>query len=87
VDSWLLQGYKQLVEASSGISVETEEQLGWTRTSKLFRIRDEYLQGRYPYNKTLAGQRWNRDSNLTNRLIKDVFAEELKDAGWVDSEK
>ncbi|KIM76078.1 hypothetical protein PILCRDRAFT_78180, partial [Piloderma croceum F 1598] len=43
VDSWLLEGYKQLVLKKDGILAEDEEHLGWKTTSKLFRIRDAYL--------------------------------------------
>jgi hypothetical protein len=35
VRSWLLQRYKQLVEAPARILVEDEKRLGWKTTSKL----------------------------------------------------
>jgi hypothetical protein len=75
VDSWLLQGYIQLVEAATGISAEDEKRLGWQTTSKLFRIRDEYLQKQRAYASTSP-------SDFAMRKIKEVFAEELKDAVW-----
>lgn len=78
VDSWLLQGYKQLVEAPAGILAEDEKRLGWKTTSKLFRIRDEYLhQLQYAYVGTTP-----RDFVMWK--IREVFAEELKDAAWDD---
>jgi hypothetical protein len=80
VDLWLLQGYQQLVEAPEGISVEDEKRLGWKTTSKLFRIRDEYLQTLYKkprrFNSTTA-------RNIVPSKIKAVFAEELEEAVWV----
>jgi len=74
VDSWLLKGYKQLVEQVGGISVEDERRLGWKRTSKLLRIRDQYLQT----NSNPFGGHYN-----STNLIMEAFAEELKDAVWV----
>jgi hypothetical protein len=74
VESWLLQGYQRLVEAPEGISVEDEKRLGWKTTSKLFRIRDEYLQT--PYQSS-----WSY--NKVPSKIQEVFAEELKEAAWV----
>ena len=78
VDSWLLDGYKQLVQAQAGISVEDEELLGQKTTSKLFRIRDAYLRyGKYynRYNFTLFED--------TTDQIKKAFSEELEAAVWV----
>ena len=79
VDSWLLQGYKQLVEAPGGISEEDEHRLKWERASKLFRIRDEYLQ-------TLHKHSSSRQSSIANNIvlsqIKEMFAKELEDAVW-----
>jgi len=37
VQPWLLEGYTELVTRHEVMSVEDEEQLGWTRTSNLFR--------------------------------------------------
>jgi hypothetical protein len=72
VHSWLLQGYKDLVEAQGEISVEDEMRLGWETTSKLFRIRDEYLQKR---------PRARANKIVTTR-IKEVFGKSLEEAGW-----
>jgi hypothetical protein len=76
VRSWLLQGYKQLVEAPVGILAEDEKRLGWQTTSKLFRIRDEYLQ------KLHYDHRGPAPSEFSRRKIKEVFAAELNDAVW-----
>ncbi|KIM85889.1 hypothetical protein PILCRDRAFT_65474, partial [Piloderma croceum F 1598] len=77
VDSWLLEGYRELIQARGGISMEDEEILGWGTTVKLFRIREEYLK--------MGTQRHRSPTYLndfaTNK-IKEVFAEELKDAAW-----
>jgi len=74
VDSWLLEGYTQLVQARGGISVEHEELLGQKTIAKLFRIRDEYLQNLQEYGD--IAQTYAVDK------IRQVFAEELRDAVW-----
>jgi hypothetical protein len=74
VDSWLLEGYTQLVQARGGISVEHEELLGQKTIAKLFRIRDEYLQNLQEYGG--IAQTYAVDK------IRQVFAEELRDAVW-----
>jgi len=76
VDSWLIEGYRQLVQAQGGISVEHEERLGWKTTSKLFRIRDEYLH--------MLQDRYSNNSGFVTDKIKELFAEELQDAVWVE---
>ena len=68
VYSLLLEGYIQMVQARGGIPVEHEKLLGRKATGKLFRIRDEYLQGR-------------RRTFVVDK-IKQVFSEELRDAVW-----
>jgi len=45
IQDWLMQGYIEFVTRQEVISVEDEEQLGWTRTSNLFRVRHRYLEG------------------------------------------
>ncbi|KIM84445.1 hypothetical protein PILCRDRAFT_67743, partial [Piloderma croceum F 1598] len=77
VDSWLLTGYQQLIQASAGISVEHEELLGQKTTSKLFRIRDAYLQicRRDPYSSAAI--------DSATAQIKEAFSEELEAAIWV----
>jgi hypothetical protein len=71
----LRRGYKELVEGSGGISEEDEERLGWETTSKLLRIREQYLQDSIT---------WRRDSNIiVDDEIDKVFSQQLKDAGWV----
>jgi len=89
--AWLFEGYKELVEG--GISTDQEERLGWKTTSKLFRIREQYLQmmkldqemQRYSYrtnayhNSIATSQ---NASDIATSLIRQVFAEELKDAVW-----
>ena len=79
VDSWLLEGYKQLVLMKDGISVEDEERLGWKTTSKLFRVRDAYLlQMQY-----LCGYHgFSQFDYIVTPLIQEFFAEELEAAGW-----
>jgi hypothetical protein len=80
VDSWLLEGYKELVQARGGISVEEEDLLGWDTTSKLFRIRDEYLKMRASTNARSRSPS-HLNTFATNK-VKEVFAQELKDAIW-----
>jgi len=46
-ESWLMEGYIDFVRREEVISVEDEEQLGWSRTSALFRIRHRVLQGQH----------------------------------------
>jgi hypothetical protein len=77
VHSWLLEGCAQLVRARGGISLEHEKVLGRKTTSKLFRIRDEYL-------RKIRDRRKSKSmaSAFARSSIKEVFAEELKDAGW-----
>jgi hypothetical protein len=74
VDSWLLGGYQQLIQASDGISVEHEELLGQKTTSKLFRIRDAYLQHNPLFSAPI---------NAVTAQIKEAFSEELEAAIWV----
>jgi hypothetical protein len=69
VESLLRLGFKQLVE--SGISNEDAELLGRETTSKLLRIRDQYLQWGYCGN----------DAIIKNG-IQDMFVKELRDSGW-----
>jgi hypothetical protein len=76
VDEWLLQGYTRL--AHEGISMEDEKQLGWKTASKLFRIRDEYLQMLYKDPRST-----HASSSIVSRTIKKVFVEELNQAAWV----
>jgi hypothetical protein len=79
VDSWLLEGYKQLVLMKDGISAENEEHLGWKTTSKLFRVRDacllqmQYLRGYYSFSQF---------DYIVMPLVQEIFAEELEAAGW-----
>ena len=69
----VLCGYKRLVEKTGGISEEHEELLGQKTTSKLFRIREAYLQ-----------ESKNRGYSLTTiEKIKKEFAEELEAIEWV----
>jgi hypothetical protein len=77
VYSWLVEGCTQLVRAQGGISLEHEKLLGRKTTSKLFRIRDEYLQKIRDRrkSKSMAGA-------FARSNVKEVFAGELKDAGW-----
>jgi hypothetical protein len=78
VDSWLLTGYQQLIQASDGISVEYEQLLGQKTTSKLFRIRDAYLQ------ISLQDNPFNpAPIDAATAQIKEAFSEELEAAIWV----
>jgi hypothetical protein len=71
VDSLLLEGYTQMVQARGGILMEHEKLLGRKATGKLFRIRDEYLvQNRYTARAFAVDK------------IKQVFSDELRDAVW-----
>jgi hypothetical protein len=76
-DSLVLWGYQQLIQMEGGISEEHEERLGRKTTSKLFRIRDAYLQGLEDgdFNFILI--------NLATDKIKEEFAEELEAVVWV----
>ena len=47
IQSFLLDGYTEFVTRDEVISVEDEAQLGWSRTSKLFRVRHRLLQNPY----------------------------------------
>jgi hypothetical protein len=77
VHSWVLAGYTQLVQARGGLSMEHVEQLGRKTTLKLPRIRDEYLW------KTKHNHKKNvYHSDCVTDKIKEVFAEELKEAVW-----
>jgi hypothetical protein len=66
-ESLVRSGFKQLVEGPANISMEHAELLGRETTSKLLRIRDEYLR---------PTRRHHFD--VTNE-IQLVFAEELQD--------
>ena len=72
--SLVIYGYKRLVEMKGGISEEHEERLGQKMTSKLFRIREAYLQ-------ELRGKGYS--FRLTENKIKEEFAEELEAIVWV----
>jgi hypothetical protein len=76
VDSLLLKGYIQVVQAQGGILVEDEKSLGQKTTGKLFRIRDEYLDMKF------RGYRAVVAAHSAEDKIKQVFSEELKDAVW-----
>jgi hypothetical protein len=49
VQSWLLEGYMEFATRNEVISAEDEEQLGWRRTSSLFRVRHRRLMDGYSY--------------------------------------
>ena len=72
--SLVIYGYKRLVEMKGGISEEHEKRLGQKTTSKLFRIREAYLQ-------ELRGKGYS--FRLTENKIKEEFAEELEAIVWV----
>ena len=75
--SLVLRGYVQLVQMAGGISEEHEERLGRKTTSKLFRIRDTYLQG-------VEGEGLSFSLiDLVTDKIKEEFAEELRAAVWL----
>jgi len=65
------------VRARGGISLEHEKVLGRKTTSKLFRIRDEYLR---KYEIGVSPNPWPVLS--PGVASRRVFTEELKDAGW-----
>jgi hypothetical protein len=86
VDSWLLQGYKQLVEAPGGISEEDEHRLKWEKTSKRFWIRDEYLQTLHKYSyRHSAFLQSSLANNIVLSKIKTMFEKELEDAVLLES--
>ena len=70
VDGWLLAGYRELILVPGGISSEVEVHLGQETTSKLLRIREEYLKF--------------ASFDVTDK-IKKIFAQELLDAVWSGS--
>ena len=74
--SLVLRGYVRLVQMAGGISEEHEERLGRKTTSKLFRIRDTYLQGMEG-----EGLSFSLIGHVTDK-IEEEFAEELKAAVW-----
>jgi hypothetical protein len=74
VYSLLLSGYAGLVMQLGGISTEHEELLGTQTMSKLFRIRDKYLQDQR------RGLSRNKRSMMSE--VKQLFAEELKETIW-----
>ena len=74
VDSLLLKGYTQMVQAEGGIQVEHEKLLGRKATGKLFRIRDEYLV-------QIDSCVGDAEACAVDK-IKQVFSEELRDAVW-----
>jgi len=80
VDSWLLEGYKQLV--LTGISAEDEEHLGWKTTSKLFRMRDTYLLQSQLFSGYYGHSQVGTFNFIVMPLMLETFAEELKAAGW-----
>ena len=79
VDSWLLEGYKQLVLMKDGISAEDEEHLGWKTTSKLFRVRDAYLLQTQFFCGYYGFSLFNY---IFTPLVQEMFAEELESARW-----
>lgn len=73
VYSLLLNGYAGLVVQTDGISTEDEVLLGMKVTSKLFRIRDKYLQ---QYQDCESGY---GDKRTVMSEVNRLFAEELKE--------
>jgi hypothetical protein len=73
VRSLLFAGYKRLVEGQGGISEEDEKRLGHKTTSRLFRMRDQFLQDKY-YSIRAP---WI----FIKEEIEKVFAEELREVG------
>ena len=70
INSLLVHGYASLAMQKGGISAKHEELLGMKTTSKLFRIRDGYLQ------KWLNAYT-NKDDVM--REVEQLFAEEFSD--------
>jgi hypothetical protein len=73
--SLLVNGYAMLAMQKGGISTEHEELLGMRTTSKLFRIRDGYLQ------KMRSSYDWG-DKDGVMREVKQSFAEEFTETLW-----
>jgi hypothetical protein len=71
----LLSGYPRLVMQTDDISTEHEELLGTKMTSKLFQIRDTYLQNR-------RDRTFYDGKPVVMSEVKQVFAEELKETIW-----
>ena len=66
-----------MIQASAGVSVEHEQLLDRKTTSKLFRIRDAYLQ-------TWRGNPYSSAAiDDATAQIKEAFSEELEAAVWV----
>jgi hypothetical protein len=82
VDSWLLEGYKQLVVMKDGISAEVEEGLGWKTTSKLFRMRDVYLLQTQHWRGYYSYPQVGMLDYIVMPLVRETFAEELEAAEW-----
>lgn len=78
VHGWLPEAYKELVKR--GISVEDEERLGQETTTKLLRIRKEYLHTKYM-------RSWDGHGSIASSIaiheIEAEFAKELKGTVWV----
>jgi len=79
VQSWLIAGCTALVQVGgfTGISMEDEKVLGRETTSKLFRIRDGYLKLLRKIDRRSA-------EAFVSRQIGEVFAEEIKNAVWME---
>jgi hypothetical protein len=91
IGNWFLSGCQELVESYDEISPEDEICLGRRTTSKLFRLRDQYLRhkyGRDPVsNRGKASKRTQKSLPSakfdTASLIRGVFKDELEAAGFV----
>jgi hypothetical protein len=74
VYSFILNGYAGLVVQDRGISTEHEDLLGAKTTSKLFRIRDQYLKNHPCFGRG--------DKRSVMSEVKRLFAEELEETIW-----
>lgn len=75
IQPWLLQGYTDFVTREQVISVEEEEQLGWSRTFNLFCVRHRQLES--------ESYSWNNGHVKSD--IQKTFASEFADIVTFDN--
>jgi hypothetical protein len=73
IADWLVDGYSELVRRDAEISEHEETLLGRATTSKLFRIRDKYLQDKCIIKGSTKGSR-SRSEQIVNSVHSDIHA-------------
>jgi hypothetical protein len=66
IESWLWDGYQEVVIRDQCFSDEEEDRLGWKTVSKLYRVRDRYFR----YSEDIRAH------------IGKAFEAELREMGW-----